>query len=82
MYCFNFGDIQVLHNIHHVASNYYQIQLICNVLTYTVCGLLLIPSLYVFFRMFRTKQYNLFLISQTSILIIGELAGIATAYLV
>ena len=81
-YGFNFGDIKTLQNIHRVATQDYRDQRICNLLTYTVCVLLFIPSVYVLVKMFIKKQYNLFLVSLTSILILGEVSGIATAYLV
>jgi uncharacterized membrane-anchored protein len=49
-------------------------------MTFAVCILLFITTAYVSVRVVWTKQYNAFVLGLLVLLMIGECAGIATAY--
>lgn len=74
-----FEDLIKLHN--EVVS-IYQYQKAVNVLTYIVCGVLLIASVAVFIRIIIKVRDNAFLIFVLIMLIVGCSAGICVAYIV
>jgi hypothetical protein len=46
---------------------------------YTICSLLILPSIYILFRTCKIKERS-FLLLVTSLLLIGSVAGIIAAY--
>jgi hypothetical protein len=73
-----FSDIKTIYEFHHVCKLYQHEQFIVDVTCLCVCITLFFPSVYVFVRCLFLKD-KWFLLLLSSLLIVGELAGIVVA---
>lgn len=76
---FNFTQAEDLILFHHLVKDNRHNQFVVDMSDYFICVALFIPSVYVLIRTLYLKDKS-FLLLLTMILIIGELAGISTAY--
>lgn len=74
------SNLKALHKVHQITSEYEHIQLVVDATQFTVCGLILLPAVYVLIQTFFLKERRFFA-GLISLVIVGSISGMSAAIL-